>query len=80
MTASLIDYARVLEQVRAWPADARLSLAEDLLRTLHQDVRTTLPRGVPVEQVLGTAAGKGPPPDDETVRRWIEEYRLEKHG
>jgi hypothetical protein len=26
------------------------------------------------------AAGKGAPPDDETVRRWIEEQRLEKHG
>ena len=80
MTASATDYALVLEQVRAWPPDARLSLAEDLLRSLHHDVRPTLPRGVPVEQVLGVAAGKGPPPDDETVRRWIEEYRLEKYG
>jgi predicted DNA-binding antitoxin AbrB/MazE fold protein len=37
-------------------------------------------RGVPVEQVLGMAAGQGPPPDDETVRRWIDEYRMEKYG
>src|SRR5262249_32615527 len=23
-------------------------------------------------------AGKGPPPDDETVRRWVKEYRKKK--
>ena len=38
------------------------------------------PRGVPVEQVLGLAAGKSPPPDDDTVRRWIDEYRMTKAG
>jgi hypothetical protein len=38
------------------------------------------PRGVPAEQVRGIAAGNGPPPDDDTVNRWIEDLRLEKHG
>jgi hypothetical protein len=38
------------------------------------------PRGVPAEQVLGIAAGDGPPPDDETVKRWIQERRAEKFG
>jgi predicted DNA-binding antitoxin AbrB/MazE fold protein len=37
-------------------------------------------RGVPASQVLGIAAGNGPPPDDETVRRWIEERRLQRAG
>jgi hypothetical protein len=34
--------------------------------------------GVPADQVLGIAAGKGTPPDDETVRRWIGEHRLQR--
>jgi hypothetical protein len=38
------------------------------------------PRGVPAEQVRGIAAGDGPPPDDETVKRWIQERRAEKYG
>ncbi|MFO0964109.1 MAG: hypothetical protein U0793_00795 [Gemmataceae bacterium] len=37
-------------------------------------------RGVPAAQVRGIAAGAGVPPDDETIKRWIEEHRLEKHG
>ena len=37
-------------------------------------------RGVPAAQVLGIAAGDAPPPDDETVKRWLEEGRTEKHG
>ena len=37
-------------------------------------------RGVPAEQVRGIAAGAGLPPDDETVNRWIQEARMEKHG
>ena len=32
-------------------------------------------RGVPADQVRGIAAGNGPPPDDDTVRRWIDERR-----
>ena len=41
-------------------------------------VQPIRPRGVPAAQVLGIAAGKGPPPDDETVKRWIAEHRLEE--
>jgi predicted DNA-binding antitoxin AbrB/MazE fold protein len=37
-------------------------------------------RGVPVDEVLGLAAGNSPPPDDETVRRWVGEYRMKKAG
>jgi hypothetical protein len=37
-------------------------------------------RGVPAKQVRGIAAGDGPPPDDETAQRWIQELRAEKYG
>jgi hypothetical protein len=39
-----------------------------------------VPRGVPAEQVRGIAAGDGSTPDDETVKRWIQERRAEKFG
>ena len=38
------------------------------------------PRGVPASQLLGIGAGMTPPPDDETVKQWLAEYRLEKDG
>jgi len=40
----------------------------------------SVPRGVPAEQVRGIAVGDGPPPDDDTVKRWIQERRVEKFG
>jgi hypothetical protein len=79
-TAELNEYEAVLSKVRSWAPEMRLSLAEQLLHSLHPVVRPAEPRGVPVEQVRGIAAKAGPPPDDETVRRWVEEHRAEKHG
>ncbi len=38
------------------------------------------PRGVPAAQVSGIAARDGTPPDDETVKRWIQDRRAEKYG
>jgi hypothetical protein len=74
------EYVSVLEKVRSWPPELRLTLAEDLLRSLHPEVRPAGRRGVPAEQVIGIGGGKGPPPDDETVKRWIQEHRREKYG
>jgi hypothetical protein len=74
------DYSMILQQVRAWPSELRLSLAEALLQSLHSDLESNGNRGVPVERIRGIAAGNSPPPDDETIRKWIEEHRLEKYG
>jgi hypothetical protein len=72
------EYQDVLRRLCTWTPEMRLSLAEDLLRSLHPVVLPGALRGVPVEGVLGIAAGREPPPDDETVRRWVAEYRAEK--
>lgn len=74
------DYEEVLEKIRSWPPEVRLTLAEELLRSLRPVVGHNGCRGVPAEQALGIGAGKGPPPDDETVKRWMEERRMEKYG
>jgi hypothetical protein len=72
------EYWRVLEKVQAWPSELRLALAEALLHSLHRELHPNGSRGVPVEKMLGMAAGKGPPPSDATIKQWIEEYRLRK--
>jgi predicted DNA-binding antitoxin AbrB/MazE fold protein len=57
-----------------------VDLPENQRVTVVVETDTTPRRGVPVEQVLGMAAGNSPPPDDETVRRWIEERRVQRFG
>lgn len=74
------DYWGVLKKVHAWPAELRLALAEAVLHSLHRELHPNGARSVPVEKVLGMAAGKGPPPSDATIKQWIEEHRLEKYG
>jgi hypothetical protein len=78
--ASSPDYDQVLMQVRSWPPEMRINLAQDLLRSLQAEFHIREPRGVPSERVRGMAAGEGSPPDDETVRRWLDERRQEKLG
>jgi hypothetical protein len=73
------EFAEVLARVRSWSPDLRLGLAEAILSSLHPLNRADQPRGVPAEMVRGIAAGRGPTPDDQTVRQWIEEHRQEKY-
>lgn len=75
-----MEYVEVLQKLRAWSPDMRCALVEAILETLKPELPVGRPRGVPVERVLGLAAGQGPPPDDETVKQWIHEHRLEKYG
>jgi hypothetical protein len=56
----------------------RLTLAEEILRSLHLVLRPSEPRGVPAQRVRGIAAGDGPLPDDDTIKQWIQEGRMEK--
>ena len=46
-----------------------------------RDFRTVIrPRGPSAAEIIETFKSDRPPPDDATVRRWIDEYRMEKYG
>jgi hypothetical protein len=73
--------ADILERVKGWPPESRIVLAHRILETVESG--TTPPRARPVRSVrelIGMGAGGSPPPDDETIRRWIAEHRAEKSG
>ena len=78
------DLAQVLQIVQTWPADMQLALAHKILETVENPANVPekggVRRGKPVEALIGIGAGTGTPPTDEEVRRWIAEYRTEKHG
>ena len=80
-TAEATELAEVLNRVKNWSPESRIVLARRILETLEGPHRP--PRGIAarsVRELIGLGAGSAPPPDDETVRRWIAEHRMEKYG
>lgn len=80
------EMAGVLERINAWPVAARPMLALKVLESLDRPDQAMVesprpaPRGRPVEDLRGLAAGPKPPPDDDDVKRWIDEHRMGKYG
>ncbi len=69
----------ILAQVTPWPEEDRVALAYQILRNMRLKTRESAPRGT-LERALGIARGTTPPPDDETVKKWLEEHRQQKYG
>ena len=77
---SYATYRQVLEIVSSWPPRDRIALAHDVLETLQERDETSTPKKPSFERALGIARGDGPPPSDEQVKEWIDEYRMGKYG
>lgn len=75
-----LTYDQVLKTVHAWPPDKRISLAQDLLRSLTSDMRAPHPRRNTLKKALGLLATDAPAPSDEEIRRLLDERRTEKYG
>jgi hypothetical protein len=42
--------------------------------------RSSVPRGPSAAEIIEVFKSDRPPPDDATVRQWIDAYRMEKYG
>ena len=69
----------ILKSVEAWTSEDRVALAYQILRDMRKKTRDDAPRKT-LDRALGVAKGTSPPPDDATVKKWIAEHRLRKHG
>jgi hypothetical protein len=69
----------IIEQVKPWPEEDRVALAYLILRDMRKQPRQPALRDT-FRRALGIARGSSPPPDDATVRQWIEEHRRQKYG
>jgi hypothetical protein len=69
----------IIETVKPWPEEDRVALAYLILRDMRKKTREAAPRRT-ADRALGVARGNGTPPDDATVRKWIDERRQEKYG
>jgi hypothetical protein len=86
-TAEATELTDVLNRVNTWPTTLRITLARRILESLDQaepEAPSTPPppktRGLSAAEVRGLIKTDKPPPDDETVKRWIHEHRMEKYG
>ena len=77
MKADVRDDRRV---VLTLPPEVPTGPADLVVTVESADGSGPRPRGVPAAAVRGIGAGRGEPPDDATVERWLQERRLEKYG
>jgi hypothetical protein len=75
-----ISYKTVLETVHGWPPATRLTLVQDVLKTLTRETETARPKRDTLRKALGLLTTSHLPPTDEEVTRWVEERRAEKYG
>ena len=74
-----LEIEAIMEQVKPWPEEERVALAYEILREMRKETRKPPPRQT-LGRAIGIARGEVSPPDDATVKQWIDEYRLKKHG
>jgi hypothetical protein len=74
------QYKTVIEQINTWPADERLALAHEILRTLRPELSGGKRREGTLHIALGLLATGEPAPTDEIVQQWIRERREERYG
>jgi hypothetical protein len=74
------EIAEVLSRVKTWSQPSRITLARCILETLETPAVEPSRRGRPVHELIGLGAGGSPPPDDDQVRKWLDEHRTEKYG
>jgi hypothetical protein len=65
--------------VRPRPEEDRVALAYKILSDMRRKNRADAPRNT-LDRAIGITKGSTPPPDDETVKKWIEDHRLRKYG
>lgn len=80
------ELAEVFSRVKEWSPDLRIALVKRILESLRlaesglHDTAHAPPRGLSAEEARALFQADRPAPDDETIKRWIDEYRTEKYG
>ena len=74
------ELAEVVDRVKGWPLEMRISLARRILETAEAPAIVEPPRTLPLDQVIGLLKTDAPPPTDEECARIIEEERMRKYG
>lgn len=86
MAAPTLDHDAILATIRKWPREAQLALARDILDTALAPAEESQVGDEAAHSqgswrnLIGLLATDQPPPTDEEIERWREEWRMEKYG
>ena len=68
---------QIVERVRDWSLEERAALASEILACAPQ---TQTPKPTPLRNLVGLINSTGELPDDDAVRRMLDERRIRKFG
>ena len=74
------NYETILKTVVAWPPATRLTLVQDVLKSLVPVLDAGRPRRNTLHEALGLLATGQPAPSDAEIQRLLDERRTEKFG
>lgn len=80
ITTEWPEVTDILDRVRVWPPEKRVTLAHRILQSVSDAEPTPGKAGYWAAEVIAALQMPQPAPDDATVKRWIVEGRLEKYG
>ena len=69
----------ILDQVRSWPRESRLSLAREVMATV-EEADAPNPERKTLKDLIGILKVDGPPPTDEDCKRILDEERMARYG
>ncbi len=79
MSRPFQELNEIFERTRTWPTALRIRLARRLLESLDTSVVEPPGRRWRAADAIAAVNSRQPAPDDETVKQWIEEHRMEKY-
>ena len=74
-----IEIQGILDQVRSWPRESRLSLVREVMATLESPAAPIRERRT-LKDLYGILKVDGPIPTDEDCERMLEEERMARYG
>jgi hypothetical protein len=72
------DYESILAVVSKWPLARRISLLQDVLKTLVPETQTRRPQRKTLEKALGLLDTGHPAPSDQEIQQWLDERRMNR--
>jgi len=74
------ELTEILERTSRWSPGLRIRLARRLLESVDPGNDAPPAHRWRAADVIAAINSPQPAPDDETVKQWIDEHRMEKYG
>ena len=81
IAAEMAEFTDILGRITSWAPELRITLARRVLESVETSAPSQTPRrGYSAAEVITLLNMPQPAPDDATVKRWLDEHRMEKYG